>query len=382
MIGIITLLLVVAIGLLITRIATVALTFTGLSKDLARFQARSAFTTCGFTTTESERLVEHPVRRRIIMLLMLLGNGAVVMAISSLIPIFLEAGGRDDTVFTLAVRLSLLSAGLILLWLIAMSKWIDDRLFTIIGWALERFTSLDIRDYHSLLHLSEGFAVNEFTVDADDWVLGKALYQLRLPDEGIQVLGIRKANGDYVGTPTGRTLVREGDTLLLYGHYGDLEELERRRSDRSGDEAHEQRAREQQLFMHQQEQTERLRMKHEGQEDAFPDCYNLLSLPEGFSVTEITLHKGDWAVGRSLADLRLADEGLQVLAIRRADGEFVASVVGDTVIRNGDTALVYGKSEDAIALEKRPAGPKGDAEHANRVLAIRERDPAKAEPSQ
>lgn len=83
MIAIISLLLVICISILITRIATVALAHTGLSKEAARFQARSAFTGAGFTTHESERVVNHPVRRRIILSLMLLGNAGVVTAVSS-----------------------------------------------------------------------------------------------------------------------------------------------------------------------------------------------------------------------------------------------------------------------------------------------------------
>ena len=67
MIAIGSLLLVVAISLLVTRVATVMLTATGLSREVARFQARSAFTGAGYTTTESESVVNHPVRRRIVM---------------------------------------------------------------------------------------------------------------------------------------------------------------------------------------------------------------------------------------------------------------------------------------------------------------------------
>ena len=48
------LLIALIVSLIVTRIASVALTLTGLSTDSARFQARSAFTGCGFTTSESD----------------------------------------------------------------------------------------------------------------------------------------------------------------------------------------------------------------------------------------------------------------------------------------------------------------------------------------
>ena len=66
-VGVIAFLTVLGLSLFITRLATIALTYTGLSREAARFQARSAFTGTGFTTSEAERVVDHPVRRRIIM---------------------------------------------------------------------------------------------------------------------------------------------------------------------------------------------------------------------------------------------------------------------------------------------------------------------------
>lgn len=52
MFAIASLLVVLVLSLLVTRIATVALTHTGLSREVARFQARSAFSGVGFTTSE------------------------------------------------------------------------------------------------------------------------------------------------------------------------------------------------------------------------------------------------------------------------------------------------------------------------------------------
>jgi hypothetical protein len=90
MISIVTLLLVLTLSILLARIATVALTRTGLSRESAKFQARSAFTGVGFATSESEKVVNHPIRRRILLSLMLLGNAGVVTAVSSLIVSFVN----------------------------------------------------------------------------------------------------------------------------------------------------------------------------------------------------------------------------------------------------------------------------------------------------
>ena len=61
MVALIGLLIVFSLSILITRIATIALTYTGLSKEASRFQARSAFTGVGFTTSESEKVVGQKV---------------------------------------------------------------------------------------------------------------------------------------------------------------------------------------------------------------------------------------------------------------------------------------------------------------------------------
>jgi K+/H+ antiporter YhaU regulatory subunit KhtT len=235
LIGIVTLLAAVSLGLVTMRIASVALTLTGLSKDLARFQARSAFTRCGFTTHEAESIVSHPVRRRIVMILMLLGDGIIVMSISSLIPVFVN---RDATYGGFLMSLLWLLLGLAILWAIASSTWIDRQMSRVIAWALKRFTRLEVFDYQGLLNLSEGYTVCELAVQPEDWVAGKSLGELRLADEGVVVLGIHREDGRFVGTPTGITYIRAGDRVILYGKMEHLGELDRRRADTAGDIAH------------------------------------------------------------------------------------------------------------------------------------------------
>ena len=67
MVAVVSLLLVLGTSVILIRVAAVALESTGLSRDAARFQARSAFTGVGFTTAEAENVVVHPIRRRIVM---------------------------------------------------------------------------------------------------------------------------------------------------------------------------------------------------------------------------------------------------------------------------------------------------------------------------
>jgi hypothetical protein len=54
LVGIIAFLTVLFLSLTVTKIATVAITYNGLSRQASRFQARSPFTGTGFTTSEAE----------------------------------------------------------------------------------------------------------------------------------------------------------------------------------------------------------------------------------------------------------------------------------------------------------------------------------------
>jgi len=130
MIAIVSLLIVLTMSILITRVATVALIHTGISRQSAKFQARSAFTGVGFTTNESEKVVNHPLRRKILLVLMLLGNASIVTAVTSLILTFVDLKGSQQSV---ALKMGILIAGIIALWVTASSKWLDRHLLKFIS---------------------------------------------------------------------------------------------------------------------------------------------------------------------------------------------------------------------------------------------------------
>lgn len=234
MIAIATLLVVITLTLIINRVGTIALTATGLSTEVAHFQARSALTGVGFTTTESELIINHPVRRRIVLGLMLVGNAGFVTIVGTLVVGFAGTGDNTDVL----LRVGTLGIGLLVILMAARSKTIDRALSRLIGWALRVFTELEVRDYVQLLDLASNYAVVELGVEADSWVAKHQLGDMRLPDEGVLVLGIRRADGTFVGAPRGHSRIREHDTLILYGYADVLEELRARKVGVEGDRAH------------------------------------------------------------------------------------------------------------------------------------------------
>ncbi len=252
-VGIVALLTTLGLSLVITRVATVALTMTGLSEESARFQARSAFTGTGFTTSEAETVVNHPVRRRIIMLLMIVRSAGLVTIVLSLILSFVGSPGETAKI----TRLGWMLAGMGIIWFLAGSKKLDIYMTRVIKWALAKWTDLDVRDYASLLRLSGEYTVMEVRVEEGDWIAGKNLKKCYLPEEGITVLGINRSDGSYVGGPKGETKVYAGDTLIVYGRVQKLKNLDKRRADAKGDIEHDFSVNEQKSHLEEQERRER-----------------------------------------------------------------------------------------------------------------------------
>jgi hypothetical protein len=245
-----TLLLVLALTMVMTRVATVALRATGMSGDSARFQARSALSGVGFTTEESEAIVRNPVRRKIISLVMLVGSARTVTVMASLLLTFVGTSGFLQPAF----RAAILVIGVLLLVWAASSTWLDHWMSGVIEWALRRWTSIDVRDYADLLGVAGDYKVVELFVDPGDWVADRPLHELDLPDEGTIILGIYRSNGDYIGAPTGSTLVRPGDTLVLYGRRQVLSTLGDRPKGATGDVAHDEAVAEQRQVIEREQQ--------------------------------------------------------------------------------------------------------------------------------
>ena len=234
MIPVVSLLLILVISLLITRIAAVALVHTGLGREAARFQARSAFTGVGFTTSESENVVGHPVRRRIVLWLMLAGNAGTVTAMSTLLLSLIDFAAGSGTWAALGV----LAGGVLAIIALGSSQHVDRIASRAISWALKRWTNIDARDYARLLHLREDYGVSEMLVGPDDWIAGRTVSRTGLAEEGVLVLGMECPGGHFIGAPPPDTEIRAGDRLIIYGRTPRIAELDRRSAGGDGESSH------------------------------------------------------------------------------------------------------------------------------------------------
>lgn len=233
MIAVISLVLVAAMFVTAARVATIALVGTGMSTESAAFQARSALMGVGFTTVEAEAAINHPVRRRVILWLMTFGNAGIITGATSMLLGFINAEGDQ------AIQRSLiLFSGLTLLLLLTRSKTLERGLTRVTTWALTKWTTLETRDFAQLLRFSHNYGIIELAAKAGDWLASRPLSELSLPDEGVVVLGLHRASGEFIGAPTGKTAIHAGNTVIAYGRLDHLQELDDRHRGISGDEAH------------------------------------------------------------------------------------------------------------------------------------------------
>ena len=122
MIAALSLLLIFAVSFFVLRLAAVALRLTGLPEQNAKFQAMSALTGTGYTTTEAEMVVNYPVRRKIIAWLMIFGNLGIVSVLSTLMISFVRT---DADVTSILIQLSWMVGSTFIFFVIMLNPLVD-----------------------------------------------------------------------------------------------------------------------------------------------------------------------------------------------------------------------------------------------------------------
>lgn len=216
-----TFLIVALVSLLFTRMAAGFLIATGMPPKTAAFQARSAFTGAGFTTTESENVVNHPVRRRVISVTMFVGNLGIPTLIVTVV-----VGLVGPSTSELTSRMFVLVAGVAVLVLLAFLRPVT-RLFVELGQRTARpmMEQAFDGDVEYLLTLGGDVDLVAVTLSGDLPLRSLRGLQHALPQ--VRVLGVRPAAdpGAFVtDTPTDIDL-NAGDQVLVLGHSDVLAEL-------------------------------------------------------------------------------------------------------------------------------------------------------------
>jgi hypothetical protein len=204
-------LLVIFVSFLIVRAAAIALMMTGMSEKRARFQALSAFSGTGFTTKEAESVVNHPVRRRIISWLMILGNAGIVTVIITATSTLVTSKG-----YQLSLNVLILLVGVYLIYRISTYKGFIRRWESFIEDKLIKSPSFEEGATEDLLHLIEGYGLVRAIITEDSPLVGSTLSESKLTEKELMVLGIERGK-NWIPIPKAIETIRDGDRLVVYG---------------------------------------------------------------------------------------------------------------------------------------------------------------------
>ncbi len=212
---------VVALSTVVVRIATIALKMTGLDEKRARFQALSAFTGTGFTTKDSELIVGHEQRRKIIMTLMILGNAGLVTVVATLILSFAQGG-----LFPAPIKLILLALAIYLIYRLASHKGLTKRFTKKIEERLARSPVFVKKPMEETLRLAKGYGVAEISLKKGFPYIGLTLDKTGFKKRGIIILAIERGR-EIIHTPKGGDRLCVDDTLICYGKLSEIKEMAR-----------------------------------------------------------------------------------------------------------------------------------------------------------
>lgn len=170
---------------------------TGLSQSVAEFQAISCFFGVGFTTSEAEMIVSHPMRRRIASHLIVIGNigltsavGAFILTFSYDQPDFLSKLMRSEEPVSFLMRLAvvLIGVGVIAIFFpLGIVKRVIDWIIQV---SLERTGAIRVVDYETVLRSNAGFSEMQVELDPSSECFGRALGGAKLGSQGVLVLSI------------------------------------------------------------------------------------------------------------------------------------------------------------------------------------------------
>lgn len=182
---------------------------TGLDRKIARFQVISMLTGTGFTTGESELIIDHPVRRRLGAFLILFGAFSLAVIISAISNLL------TDNFYTMEI--AYVAGGLLVMLFILKTPAIQNGMSKKMKSELKEnyeLADLPIRD---VLLMDEEDEVREISIKEDSPFAGKTFDEIIDKKDDLILLFIKR--GDInIRQKSHQTNLEPGDRLVLYGN--------------------------------------------------------------------------------------------------------------------------------------------------------------------
>ena len=206
------LLIAILVSFIIVRIGGFALQLTGIEPEVARFQALSAFSGTGFTTREAERVVGHRTRRRIVTILIILGNAGMVTVIATLVASFTQVSGY----MWFFIRLAIIIGGIFGLYQLIIRSNVGRR---ITDWLQRPVINRILREapaVEEIFHVEKDWAISLAMMKGSSKSIGLSVADITTEGD-IEVLAINRA-GAYLARPDREEKIVEGDRLVVYAN--------------------------------------------------------------------------------------------------------------------------------------------------------------------
>ena len=213
------LLATILISFVAVRIGAFALHLTGMDSESAAFQALSAFSGTGFTTSEAERVVRHKSRRRIITILIILGNAGLVAIVASLVASFTQVTGYS----WFFIRIAIMIAGIYVLYRVVIRSGLGNSLLDRLRKPLLKRIAMEAPPFEEILHIGGEWGINLATIGKDSRYIGASVADITAAAD-VEVLGIDRVDV-FISRPEGDVRIEGMDRLLVFGTSQSMKKL-------------------------------------------------------------------------------------------------------------------------------------------------------------
>ena len=206
------LLITILISFIIVRIGGFALQLTGIEPEVARFQALSAFSGTGFTTREAERVVGHKTRRRIVTILIILGNAGMVTVIATLVASFTQVSGYA----WFFIRLAIIIGGIFGLYKLIIRSNVGRRILDLLQKPVMNRIFKEVPAVEEIFRMEKDWGISLVTIKRGSKSAGLSVADMTAEGD-LEILGIER-DDTYLNRPDKEEEIMVGDQLLLYAN--------------------------------------------------------------------------------------------------------------------------------------------------------------------
>jgi hypothetical protein len=206
------LLIAILVSFIVVRIGGFALQLTGIEPEVATFQALSAFSGTGFTTREAERVVGHRTRRRIVTILIILGNAGMVTVIATLVASFTQVSGYT----WFLIRLAIIIGGIFGLYQLIIRSKVGHGILDRMRKPLMNLILREAPVVEEIFNAGKEWAISLVVIKRSSKNVGLSVADITAGGD-VEILAIDRAGTDLIRPDRGEKIV-SGDRLLVYAN--------------------------------------------------------------------------------------------------------------------------------------------------------------------